>query len=200
VSGSSGRGAFNGLTGGRSSSLPHRSAVCRPLGKQRVSGAALGHSRGARRRAYGLGRLFHRQPDHDPQVQDLALFVRHGGGPTSEPEHTISSVRAGHQGYVGGSGTALWGHQSFRTRYLTRSRWYSWVPTGGLIMCRNPALWRGLQNIDCGLGFGRSWRFDRVSGPLHRSCPLLVTPGHHDPGPRPPTHQANPYPTRSQAS
>ena len=83
-------------------------------------------------------------------------------------------------------GTALWGHQSFRTRYRTRSRWHSWIPTGILIMCWNPALWRGFQNIDCGLGSGRFWRLDRVSGPYIGSCPLLVTSGHHDPGSRPP--------------
>jgi hypothetical protein len=82
----------------------------------------------------------------------------------------ISSVRAVQQGCAGGLGTALWGHQSFRTRHRTRSRWHSWVPPGGLIMCRNPALWWGFQNIDCGLGSGRSWRLDRISGPLHWIC------------------------------
>jgi hypothetical protein len=93
--------------------------------------------------------------------------TRIGGGPTSEPERTISSVRAVQQGCARGLGTALWGHQGFRTRYRTRSRWHSWVPPEGLIMCRNPALWRGFQNIDCGLGSGRSWRLDRISRPLH---------------------------------
>jgi hypothetical protein len=53
-------------------------------------------------------------------------------------------------------------------------------------MCRNPALWRGFQNIDCGLGSGRSWRLDRVSGPLHWILSVTGTSGHHDPGPRPP--------------
>jgi hypothetical protein len=82
-----------------------------------------------------------------------------------------------------------------------QSRWHLWVQPGGMIMCWNPALCRGFQHIDCGLGVpdasgGSIGSLDPYMG----SCPLLVTSGHHDPGPQTSTHQANPHPTRSQAS
>jgi hypothetical protein len=36
------------------------------------------------------------------------------------------------QGHIGDLSTALWGDQSFRTRYRARSRWQSWIPGVGV--------------------------------------------------------------------
>ena len=54
----------------------------------------------------------------------------------------------------------------------------------------NPAPWWGFQNIDCGLGSGRFWRLDRVSGTLtldlvrYRYLPdtTIQVPDLHPPG------------------
>jgi hypothetical protein len=72
-----------------------------------------------------------------------------------------------------------------------QSRWHLWVQPGGMIMCWNPALCRGFQHIDCGLGVpDASGGLDRVSGPLHGilsvtgnfRTPRSRSPDLHSPG------------------